>query len=142
MAFWVGEIITRQDWISSVQSKINVCAISFLLTVENIKPHIIIYYKILDFDNIVKFKTAVFPYKNLRKKGIPAIFSDFITPAVELYTLIKLDMLPKEICREQTFAYLRYDSGQLENLDSLMATVHILSRFSIDEYLNNIYNIT
>ena len=113
-----------------------------MLTVENIKPHIIIYYKILDFDNILKFKTAVFPHKNLRKKGIPAIFSDFITPAVELYTLIKLDMLPKEICREQTFAYLRYDSGQLENLDSLMATVHNLSRFSIDEYLNNIYNIT
>ena len=118
------------------------CNIFFAHSSQNIKPHIIIYYKILDFDNIVKFKTAVFPYKNIRKKGIPATFSDFITPAVELYTLIKLDMLPKEICREQTFAYLRYDSGPLENLDSLMATVHILSRFSIDEYLNNIYNIT
>ena len=51
-------------------------------------------------------------------------------------------MLPKEICIELTFVYLRYDSGPLEKLDSLMATVHILSRFSIDEYLNNIYNIT
>ena len=43
------------------------CNIFFAHSSQNIKPHIIIYYKILDFDNIVKFKTAVFPYKNLRK---------------------------------------------------------------------------
>ena len=43
IAFLVGEIITRQDGISSVQSKINAPAISFLLTVENIQHHIIIY---------------------------------------------------------------------------------------------------
>ena len=58
----------------------------FLLTVENIKHHIIIYYKILNFDNFVKFKIAVSTHKILIKKGIPAIFSDTIIPVVDVHS--------------------------------------------------------
>ena len=49
----------------------------FLLTVENIQHHILYLLEILNFDNIVKFKTAVFTHKILKKKDIPAMFSDF-----------------------------------------------------------------
>ena len=48
-----------------------------------------LYYnllEILNFDNIVKFKTAVFIHKIFKKKEIPAIFSDFIIPAVDIHS--------------------------------------------------------
>ena len=80
------------------------CNIFFADSREHSTP----YYnlqEILNFDNIVKFKTAVFTHKILKKKEIPAIFSDFIIPAVDIHSesLIKLDILPKKICFEQTF---------------------------------------
>ena len=59
---------------------------TFWLTLENIKHHIIICCKILNFDNFVKFKIAVFTHKILKKKGIPAIFSDTIIPAVDIHS--------------------------------------------------------
>ena len=75
--------------------------------------------EILNFDNVVNFKTAVFTHKILKKKDIPAIFSDFIISAVD-NTLIKLNMLPMEICTEQAFAQttanLCLDIGQFKSV--------------------------
>ena len=61
------------------------CNIFFADSREHSTP----YYnllEILNFDNIVKFKTAVFTRKILKKKEIPAIFSDFIISAVDIHS--------------------------------------------------------
>ena len=42
--------------------------------------------EILNFDNVVKVKTAVFTHKILKKEDMPAIFSDFIIPAVDTHS--------------------------------------------------------
>ena len=42
--------------------------------------------EILNFDNVVNFKTAVFTHKILKKEDMPAIFSDFIIPAVDIHS--------------------------------------------------------
>ena len=59
--------------------------------------------EILNFDNIVNFKTAVFTHEILKKKDIPAIISDFIIPAVDIHSH-KTRYATKEICTEQAFA--------------------------------------
>ena len=59
--------------------------------------------EILNFDDIVKFKTAVFTHKILKKKDIPAIFSDFIIPEVDIPSH-KTRYATKENCIEQAFA--------------------------------------
>ena len=53
------------------------------------REHSTPYYnllEILNFDNIVKFKTAVFTLKILKKKETPAIFSDFIIGTVDIHS--------------------------------------------------------
>ena len=52
---------------------------------EHSTPHYNLL-QIFNFDNFVKFKTAVFTHKILKKRGIPAIFSDTIIPAVDIHS--------------------------------------------------------
>ena len=77
--------LVRLFLISSVQSKINACAIFFAHSRERSTS----YYnllEILNLDDIAKSKTVVFTHKILEKKGIPAISSDFIIPAVDIHS--------------------------------------------------------
>ena len=61
------------------------CNIFFADSREHSTPYLYLL-EILNFGNIVKFKTAVFTHKILKKKEIPAIFSDFIIPAVDIHS--------------------------------------------------------
>lgn len=61
------------------------CNTFFAHSREHSTPHYNLL-QIFNFDNFVKFKTAVFTHKILKKRGIPAIFSDTITPAVDIHS--------------------------------------------------------
>ena len=73
---WGNNYKTRWNKLRTKQNKC-ACNIFFAHSREHSTP----YYNLLEifsFDNMVKFKTAVFTHKSLKKKDIPAIFSDFI----------------------------------------------------------------
>ena len=64
--------------------KMNACIFS-----AHSRKHSTPYYnllEILNFDNTLSFKTAALTHKILQKKDIPAVFSDFIIPAVDIHS--------------------------------------------------------
>ena len=80
---WGNNNYTRLNKLRTKQNKC-MCNIFFADSREHSTPYLYLL-EILNFDNIVKFKTAVFTHKILKKKEIPAIFSDFIIPAVDIH---------------------------------------------------------
>ena len=79
------------------------CNIFFADSREHSTPYLYLL-EILNFDNIVKFKTAVFTHHvKFSKKKKFQLYSLTSSSQQQIYTLIKLDILPKKICFEQTF---------------------------------------
>ena len=70
------------------------------------------YYKllgILKLDDILQFKIANFPHKILNnKKSIPAVFSDFITPAARVHSYETRYTTHGNLCR----THIRTDYGR------------------------------
>jgi len=81
------------SWGNNYKTRLNKLRIKQNKCMRNIffahsREHSTPYYnllEILNLDNILKFKTAVFTHKILEKKDIPAIFSDFIIPAEDIH---------------------------------------------------------
>ena len=81
---WENNYKTRMDKLLTKQYK---CTrnIFFAHSREHSTPFYNLL-EILNFDNMGKFKTAVFTPKILKKKGIPAIFCDLIILAVDIHS--------------------------------------------------------
>ena len=97
---WGKNYQTRLNKLRTKQNKC-MCNIFFADSREHSTP----YYnllEILNFDNIVKFRLLYLHIKFSKRKKFQ-LYSLTSSSQQQIHTLIKLDILPKKICFEQTF---------------------------------------